>query len=205
MVGGKIPQPMRPHGFWGRVFCWFMDRRNARAHAFALKRLDMQKNDILLEIGFGTGRLARKLAKAAHEGFVGGVDPSELMLRTAEKRTKKFRKAGRVELKLGDASALPWPDGSFDKAAALHCFHFWKDPAHDIAEVRRVLKPGGLLLLILRAHKKAGPKWLPNAISRSGQEIAGTLQLLANNGFGQTRIEGKAGSSAVLTAIKAEQ
>ena len=30
MVGGKIPQPMRPHGFWGGVFGWFMGRRNAR-------------------------------------------------------------------------------------------------------------------------------------------------------------------------------
>ncbi|MGC9954472.1 MAG: class I SAM-dependent methyltransferase [Rhizomicrobium sp.] len=179
-----------------------MDRRNARAHDFALRRLDVHRTDTILEIGFGTGRLVRKIAKAAPEVLVGGVDPSELMLQTAEKRTKKFRKQGRVELRLGDASALPWPDSFFDKAAALHCFHFWNDPVHDIAEVRRVLKPGGLLLLILRAHKKAGPKWLPNPISRSGQEIAGAFELLANSGFSETRIEGKVGSSPVLTARK---
>jgi ubiquinone/menaquinone biosynthesis C-methylase UbiE len=198
-----MPQSMRPHGFWGGVFGWFMDRRNARAHAFALERLDVQQTDAILEIGFGTGRLVRKVAKQAREAFVCGVDPSELMLQTAERRTKKFRKQGRVELKLGEAAALPWADAQFDKAAALHCFHFWSDPVHDIAEVRRVLKPGGLLLLILRGHKKAGPKWLPNPISRSGQEIAGAFQLLANSGFGETRIEGKAGSSPVLTARKA--
>ena len=202
MADSKIPQSMNPHGFWGGVFTWFMDRRNARAHNFALKRLDVQRSDIILEIGFGTGRLARKLAKAARDGFVGGIDPSELMLRRAEKRTKKFRKTGHVELKLGDASSLPWPDDSFDKAAALHCFHFWSDPVRDIAEVRRVLRTGGLLLLVLRAHKKAGPKWLPNPISRSGQEIAGAFELLASSGFGETRIEGKAGSSPVLTARK---
>ena len=202
MVGGKLHQAMRPHGFWGGVFGWFMDRRNARVHEFALNRLDVQKTDTILEIGFGTGRLMRKMAKRAREGFVCGIDPSELMLRTAEKRTKRFRKKGRVEVKLGEAAALPWADAQFDKAAALHCFHFWNDPAHDIAEVRRVLKPGGLLLLILRAHKKAGPKWLPNPISRSGQEIVGAFELLANNGFGETRIEGKAGSSPVLTARK---
>ena len=204
MVDSNIPQLMRPHGFRGHVFGWLMDRRNARAHAFALKRLDVQATDTILEIGFGTGRLLRKIAKQALDGFVCGVDPSALMLQKAEKRTKKFRKKGRVELKLGEAAALPWADAQFDKAAALHCFHFWNDPAHDIAEVRRVLKPGGLLLLILRARKKAGPKWLPNPISRSGQEIAGTLELLANNGFGKTRIEGKAGSSPVLTARKTE-
>ena len=197
------PQPMGPHGFWGGVFGWFMDRRNGRAHEFALRRLDVQNADSILEIGFGTGRLVRKIAKAVPDVRIGGVDPSALMLRTAEKRTKKFRKKGRVDLKLGDAPALPWPDSHFDKAAALHCFHFWNDPVHDIAEVRRVLKPGGLLLLILRAHKKAGPKWLPNPISRSGQEIAGAFELLANSGFGKARIEGKIGSSPVLTARKA--
>ena len=200
---GKLRQSMHPHGFHGRVFSWFMDRFNARAHKFALRRRDVQPTDSILEIGFGTGRLAKRLAKTARSGFVAGVDPSELMLQTAEKRTKKFRKKGRVELKLSEASALPWPDATFDKVAALHSFQFWSDPDHDIAEVHRVLKPGGLLLLILRAHRKAGPKWLPNHISRSGQEIAGAFELLANSGFSETRIEGKAGSSAVLTARKA--
>jgi ubiquinone/menaquinone biosynthesis C-methylase UbiE len=204
MVDSNIPQSMRPHGFWGGVFGWFMDRRNARAHEFALKRLDVQKTDTILEIGFGTGRLVRKMAKQAREGYICGVDPSELMLKTAEKRTKKFCKQGRVELKLGEAAALPWADAQFDKAAALHCFHFWRDPWHDITEVCRVLKPGGLLLLILRAHRKAGPKWLPNPISRSGQEIAEAFQLLVNSGFSETRIEGKIGSSPVLTARKSE-
>lgn len=195
-----VPQSLCPHGFWGRVFGWLMDRGNARAHDFALRRLDVRNTDTILEIGFGTGRLLRKMAKQAREGFVCGVDPSELMLHTAEKRTKKFRKNGHVELKLGKASALPWADAQFDKAAALHSFQFWENPAHDLAEVRRVLKPGGLLVLVLRARRKAGPKWLPNHISRSGQEIAGAFELLANGGFSETRIEGKVGSSPVLTA-----
>jgi hypothetical protein len=67
-----------------------------------------------------------------------------------------------------------------------------------------VLKPGGLLVLVLRARKKAGPKWLPNPISRSGQEIVGAFQLVANAGFSETRIEGKAGSSPVITARKTD-
>jgi ubiquinone/menaquinone biosynthesis C-methylase UbiE len=197
-----VPQSMRPHGFAGHVVGWIMDHRNARAHDFALKRLDVRQADSVLDIGFGTGRLVRKLAKKARDGYIAGVDPSELMLHTAEKRTRRFRKKGRVELRLGEASLLPWPDARFDKVTALHCFQFWSDPQHDIAEVRRVLKPGGLFVLILRARRKP-PKWLPNPISRSGEEIAGAFQLLANNGFIETRIEGKAGSSPVITARKA--
>ena len=199
----RIRQSMRPHGFRGRVFGWLMDRFNARTQDFVLRRLDVQPADTILEIGFGTGRLLRKLARKASNGFVAGVDPSELMLHRAEKRTRRFRKRGHVELVLGDASALPWPDTHFDKAAALHCFQFWADPEHDLAEVRRVLKPGGLFVLVLRRHAKAGPKWLPNPISRTNQEIAGAFELLASSGFVETRIEGKAGSSPMVTARKA--
>ena len=180
-----------------------MDRANARAHDQALRRLALQKTDTVLEIGFGTGRLARKMAKQTSEGFVCGVDPSQLMLETAQRRTKKFRKKGRIELKLADASSLPWADAQFDKVAALHSFQFWNDPKRDIAEIHRVMKPGGLLMLVLRARKRAGPKWLPNSISRSGQELVGAFQLLSEAGFRETRIEGKAGSSPVVTGRKA--
>jgi len=199
----RIRQAMQPHGFRGRVFGWLMDRFNARTQDCALHRLDVQPTDAILEIGFGTGRLLRKIAKKAKDGFVAGVDPSELMLQRAAKRTRRFRKKGRVELVLGDASALPWPDAHFDKVTALHCFQFWGDPAHDAAEVRRVLKPGGQFVLILRRHRKAGPKWLPNPISRTDQEIVGAFQLLSSCGFTETRIEGKAGSSPMITARRA--
>jgi len=200
---GGIPQSMHPHGFKGRVFGWFMDRFNARTQDFVLSRLEVQPSDRVLEIGFGTGRLVRKLARKAREGFIGGIDPSELMLHRAERRTRRFRKRGRVELKLGEAAALPWPDASFDKVTALHCFQFWADPAHDLAEVQRVLKPGGLFVLVLRRRRRAGPKWLPNPVSRTGQEILGAFQLVSESGFAQTRIEGKAGSSPMITAVKA--
>jgi ubiquinone/menaquinone biosynthesis C-methylase UbiE len=200
---GGMPQAMRPHGFKGRVFGWFMDRRNARTQDFVLGRLDVRPLDRILEIGFGTGRLVRKLARKAHEGFICGIDPSELMLHKAEKRTRRFRKKGCVELRLGEAAALPWPDACFDKVAALHCFQFWADPEHDLAEVKRVLKPGGLLVLVLRRRRRAGPRWLPNPISRKGQEILGAFQLVSASGFKQTRIEGKAGSSPMITAVKA--
>lgn len=200
---GAIPQGLRPHGFWGGVRGWFMDRRNARAQSSALVRLDVQPTDRVLEIGFGTGQLLRQIAKRAVDGYVGGVEPSELMLHKGEQRTWRMRKDGRVEIKWGIADALPWPDGRFDKVAALHCFHLWGDPARAIAEVRRVLKPGGLFVLVLRQRsQRKGPKWLPNPISRRGEEVMGAYQLINAAGFTQARIEGAAGHSPMITAIR---
>lgn len=199
---GAIPQSMQPQGFWGGVRSWFMDRRTAKAQEAAFVRLDVNPTDNILEIGFGTGRLLRMMAKTAREGFVAGVDPSELMLHRAENRTWRFRRGGRVELKWGDASSLPWPDGKFDKVAALHCFHFWDDPARGVAEIRRVLKPGGLFVLVLRRRQRKGPKWLPNPISRAGDEVMGAYQLISTAGFAQARIEGAAGTSPMITALR---
>lgn len=199
---GAIPQGLRPHGFWGNVRCWFMDRRNAEAQISALARLNIEPTDFVLEIGFGTGRLLKQIAKKAPQGYVGGVEPSELMLHKGENRTWRFRKDGRVEIKWGIADALPWPDATFDKVAALHCFHLWEDPARAVAEVRRVLKPGGLFVLVLRNTKRKGPAWLPNPISRMGQEVMGAYQLINAAGFNAARIEGAAGKSPMITAAR---
>lgn len=199
---GAIPQGLRPHGFWGGVRGWFMDHRNAKAQDGALARLDLHSTDSVLEIGFGTGRLLRQIARQTAKGYVGGVEPSELMLHKGELKTWRMRKNGRVELKWGEAEHLPWPDAMFDKAAALHCFHLWADPARAIAEVRRVLKPGGLFVLVLRAGKRKGPKWLPNPISRMGNEVMGAYELVNAAGFTQARIEGAAGRSPMITALR---
>ncbi len=200
----STPQPMCPHGASGLVFGKLMDVLNRGAHAYALKRLSVSETDRIVEIGFGTGQLAGMLAKAARHGFVTGVDPSELMVETARARNAKYIKRGTLDLRLGTAAALPWPDADFDKAAALHSFQFWSDPLHDLAEVARVLRPGGLLVLILRAHDGSRPvDWLPNPLSRGQDEVAATIGALARTGFAAARAEGTVGSSPVVTARRA--
>lgn len=198
-----IPQSMCPHGKTGRVFGWLMDLLNRSAHKCAVRRLNVQKTDTILEIGFGTGQLMRMLARKARKGLVAGVDPSELMVETAQKRNRKFIAKRIVEVRRGDASSLPWKDASFDKVAALHSFQFWNDPTRGLSEIARVLKPGGLLLLILRAHRGRDLSWLPNPASKDGRELAWLLDALPGLGFANVKLEGKVGSSAILTATRA--
>jgi ubiquinone/menaquinone biosynthesis C-methylase UbiE len=152
---------------------------NGPAYGHALRLLDPQAEDWVLETGFGTGHLAAKIARRLKTGMVCGVDPSDLMVRTAQKRTKGLR----ADLRLGTAERLPWPDAQFDKAAALHNFQFWPDPARGLAEVRRVLKPGALFVILLRDHEGKQLKDLPNPISRTGREAEGTLAALRAAGF----------------------
>jgi SAM-dependent methyltransferase len=174
---------MRPAGFAGRLFGAVMERMNAPVYRLALEMLAPAPDEAVLEIGFGTGRLVEMLLARVSHGRAAGVDPTETMLDVARGRRAVRAAAARVDLRLGEASHLPWPDASFDAALALHCFQFWPDPRAGVAEVHRVLRPGGRFVLVLREHGGGAPAWLPNPISRSGDEIAGTRACLAEGGF----------------------
>lgn len=95
-----------------------------------------------LELGVGTGRIAIPLAAAG--GRVVGLDLSVEMLRVAAERAA----AAGVTLALlrGDAQALPFAAGSFRAALAVHVLHLLPDWRATLAEIARVLGPGGLLV-----------------------------------------------------------
>jgi ubiquinone/menaquinone biosynthesis C-methylase UbiE len=77
-----------------------------------------------------------------------GVDRSEAMIAIARRRSPGFP---NVEFAVGPAESLPFPDAGFDRVWTIHSFHHWEDPARGIAEVLRVLRPGGYFLNWKRA------------------------------------------------------
>jgi ubiquinone/menaquinone biosynthesis C-methylase UbiE len=103
----------------------------------------------VLEVGVGTGR---NLPYHPLESGVTAVDISPKLL---AKAASKARKKGRLlELALMDAQGLAFGDGSFDSAAATFVFCSVPDPLVGLAEVRRVLKPGGRFLLLEHVRLK---------------------------------------------------
>jgi ubiquinone/menaquinone biosynthesis C-methylase UbiE len=135
------PLAMHPSGVMGRVFGVLMETINEPAYRAALKAVSPLPAERILEIGFGTGRFAELLLESDPTATVAGVDPTATMVETANRR-RKIRAAGpRADLRLGDASALPWPDGHFNAVVALHSFQFWPDPSRAVREIRRVSAP----------------------------------------------------------------
>jgi ArsR family transcriptional regulator len=95
------------------------------------------------DLGCGTGRVSEALAP-----FVAGViavDTSAAMLQAARKRLQAF---GNVDLRRGDLEALPIDDGLLDAATLMLVLHHVTEPARALAEVARVLKPGGRLIVV---------------------------------------------------------
>lgn len=125
-----------------------------------LKKLNAQKNEKVLEIGFGTGFCTAALANAVGEnGKVCGIDISEGMLKKTSSRIKKAGLEERVELKLGDATNLPYTDNFFDAIFISFVLELFDTPDMPIVlqEFKRVLKNEGRICVVAMSKEgKAG-------------------------------------------------
>jgi SAM-dependent methyltransferase len=117
-----------------------------------------------LEIGVGTGRVALPLA-AAGQGLV-GVDISAAMLAALHDKSP-----GALPLVQADATRLPFRDGSFGGAVVAHVLHLVSDWRAVVGELRRVVKPGGVLL-VTRGARRSGTG-LHAEITRRARAAAG--------------------------------
>jgi ubiquinone/menaquinone biosynthesis C-methylase UbiE len=120
--------------------------RGASARALA-DLADLSPEDHVVDVGCGPGAAVREAARRG-AGAV-GVDPAPLMLALA-RRISTVQGVRDVEWVQGGAEALPLPDRSATVAWALASAHHWTDAAAGVAEIRRVLAPGGRVLIAER-------------------------------------------------------
>jgi arsenite methyltransferase len=114
--------------------------------AAVLARLAPRPGERILDVGSGPGYLLASLAEAVGpEGAVHGLDPSTSMNRLARTRTAS---SGRVWIEEGDAAALPHADGAFDAAVSTQVYEYVADVPAALAELRRVLRPGGRAVVL---------------------------------------------------------
>ncbi len=121
-----------------------------------------------LDIGTGTGAVALLVAREFPRARVRGVDISEEMIRRARDRIG-LDPEGRVAFRVGDASALPWDDESFDLVAQLNMPPFFK-------EIARVLRPGGYAVNA-SSFGSATPFWTPEPVLRRGFRRRGMTEV----------------------------
>ncbi|MEZ0093503.1 class I SAM-dependent methyltransferase [Streptacidiphilus sp. EB129] len=152
-----------PRGPLGRLVGRLMAVINKSQVEAVVAELAAVPGERVLEIGFGPGVGLVTLARTAPEVRIEGVDPSSAMVAQARRRVRRF--GGRVRLREGTAAALPWEDDSFDAVFAANSAQLWQPRVGSLAEVLRVLRPGGRLVLgvleraVLPDGGSAGPQF----------------------------------------------
>lgn len=132
----------------------------------------LKPDDVVLDIGCGSGTAVREAAAKVPTGRIFGVDPSPAMLRIAREQTANHAARDRIEFREGDAGNLPLPDTSITVALAINSLHHWNDPAEDLIEVLRVVVPEGHLLVADEETEDGtcghggGPLTDPEAVTR---------------------------------------
>jgi ubiquinone/menaquinone biosynthesis C-methylase UbiE len=197
VIRGVRAQFGRPTGLPGEIAGWVMAHRasNRRRNAWAVSLLDVERDDRVLEIGFGPGIAIEELSRRAPEGYVCGLDHSEVMLRQAARRNAEGVRRGQVELRLGSAQSLPAFATPFDKILAVNVLHFGDQPVERFEELRRVLRTGGRIAI---AFQPRGPGATDEAATTTGREIAAAL---GDAGFSQVRLETLQLKPAVVCAL----
>jgi ubiquinone/menaquinone biosynthesis C-methylase UbiE len=100
----------------------------------------------ILDIGCGTGQFAARVLRRFPRAQVWGLDLSDGMLRQGQERCQAA--AGRLHLVQADSERLPFADDFFDAITCTHSFHHYPHQEQVLAEMHRVLRPGGRLLII---------------------------------------------------------
>lgn len=181
-------QLRRPTGRFGR---WVMARAlndgNAELIDAALDALELGGSDRLLDVGFGGGRALREAARRT-EGALFGVDFSPDMVLAGHRALRDLCAAGRLSLLTADVASLPLRDGVVDAVVTTNTIYFWPDLPAALAELHRVLAPGGRV-----------------AFGYTGREKMERFEAVTQHGFTTFRPEdlegplGEAGFSEVRT------
>ncbi len=148
-------QIRKPSGILGTILAGtHLSHQHQHLESFCVELLQIDPHDVVLEVGFGNGYMLNKIAPKLSNGRIHGIDHSQVMLRQASKRNKRYIQNGVMELQQGDLSQLPFPKNYFNKVVSNNTIYFWRNPLDEAKELLRVLKPGGLLLIGFRTKEQ---------------------------------------------------
>jgi SAM-dependent methyltransferase len=125
----------------GRVGSWINAYLDGPLHSAVARALDPRADDDLLDVACGAGYFLTRWA--SHVGQVSGIDLSGPKVDLARRRLADRIAAGTAQVVQGDAGALPWADGRFSAVTCIDAFPLLPDPGRALAEMARVLRPGG--------------------------------------------------------------
>lgn len=162
----RMWRPIISRRFFGR------DLPEDAERGITLEMLAISPGDSVLDVGCGTGNYTRHLAEAAGDGLVVGIDASQPM--TA--RAAGLGGGANLAYVRGDACALPFGDGEFDRVCSVGVIHMIGEPMKALAEMVRVLAPGGRLVMVASHEEDAIPVSKAQIRTFGHDELTGAMR-----------------------------
>ncbi|MEM9918286.1 MAG: class I SAM-dependent methyltransferase [Bacteroidota bacterium] len=142
-----VEQLSCPTGSLGLEVGEKMNSANGGMIKNTLAVLDMEDKDTVLELGYGNGYHIQAFFEQHPNVQYVGLDISELMYKEANQRNSSFVRAGKARFDLYDGGMIPMADNSFETVFTVNTIYFWNKPRAFVAEICRVLKANGKLVL----------------------------------------------------------
>jgi ubiquinone/menaquinone biosynthesis C-methylase UbiE len=128
------------------VLQWLLFGPSQRTLIGRISAISGERPVRILDVGCGTGIFAARLHEAFPNAEVWGVDLVSDMLAKGSERWREL--SARVRAVQGDSERLPFADGSFDVVTCMNSFHHYPHQARAVAEMHRILRPGGRLMIV---------------------------------------------------------
>lgn len=154
---------------------WYAKKYGEYAtNRLAVDALDLSPDVVIVDVGCGTGAALRHVAARIPDGRLIGVDPVPRMVEIARERAASHPEGSRIDFREGPAEKLPLDDDSADIIFAFDSYDHWQDKQRGLAEIRRVLKPAGQLVVVKDGGLPGGAKarqGLLDELGHSGFEV----------------------------------
>ena len=152
---GLLQNFSKPRGVLGRVISLLMNYgEHAQLGRWGMSFVELPIQADILDLGCGGGGNLERWLECYPDAHVSGIDHSPVSVSIASGWNEKAISQDRCEVILSGVTKLPFRDASFDAISSFESIYFWSNMEKALAEAYRVLKPGGVLLLVVARDKE---------------------------------------------------
>lgn len=153
----RAQQLRSPTGVTGLAVADMLNELNREGNLGTVKELEVARDAQVLEVGCGTGSMARVVVSQAEGANYVGVDSSSAMIEAACGRNSDLIRKGLADFHESYAEQMPFDGARFTRVFSIGVIHFWPDPVKALTEVLRVMRPGALMLMGCLGPERAPP------------------------------------------------
>ena len=198
MINGFIRNTKKPEGLGGKLMVHMMNKGHASLARWGFSHLSRKGRTDALDIGCGGGANVAVLLEMFPEGTVTGMDYSPVSVEKSAAVNQAAIRAGRCRILQGDASALPFAEGSFDLVTAFETVYFWPRLDSCFRQIHAALRPGGTFLICNEDSDPSDDTWTKRIDGMTVYSKEQLKQLLEQAGFREIRWDEKKGWLCVV-------